>query len=184
MKMISTLTVAFFFLFASAASQAKSLFIEFPDDFMVFYAQFGAAVATPDNAKLLPLMCFPFKSHEIGELVGERTRKFSKETFKKHTKLVGLYVTDSIGEIRTPVDFQDFGKVIYTDAQDFIIKNPDPRNPIGIDETHGRKFSYTKGRAKISNLEFSKQQARWCWSGASYFEDPLYESKQLRKTTK
>jgi hypothetical protein len=181
MKKISALAAFFLFLCASSASQAKPKVIDFPDDFVGFYAQFRAAVATPDNEKLLPLMCFPFKSHEIGELVGERTRKFTPETFKKHNKLAELFVTDSIGEIRTPINWPDLGKVIYTDAQDFIAKNPDPRHPIEVDESYGRSISYTEDRAEISSLEFSKRQGRWCWSGASYLEDPIYESKHPRK---
>ena len=164
------------------ACSAKPLTVNLPDDFVTFYQNFRVATKTSTNENLLPLMCFPFRSRELSELIGERTKKYSAKTFKKYPTLAKSYLSDGMGEVRTPIELPSTGKIIYANAQDFIEKNADPRHPEKIDESFSRDFSYEMGQAKISNLVFEKKQRRWCWSGASYFGDPLDDIKNPRKS--
>ncbi len=179
-KMNLSATAAALFLTHLACS-AQPMTVDLPDDFVVFYQKFRPAVKNPSNESLLPLMCFPFKSRELSEIIDERTNKYSEKIFKKYPTLAESYLIDGIGEIRTKVGLGDIGKAIYTDPQDFIEQNADPRHPKKLDGVFARDFFYKKDQIKITSLTFEKRQGRWCWSGASYFGDPLDDIKHPRK---
>lgn len=181
MKTIRLLLATAAFTLTGLTCDAKPMPVNLPDDFVSFYQNFRVATKTQNNENLLPLMCFPFRSRELSELIGERTKKYSANTFKKYPTLANSYLIDGMGEVHTPIELPSTGKIIYTNAQDFIEKNADPRHPENIDESFSRDFSYEMGQAKISNLLFEKKQRQWCWSGASYFGDPLDDIKNPRK---
>lgn len=173
-----SITAVFFFLHSTC--QAKPKTIDFPDDFVSFYENFRGPAAHPRNETLFPLMCFPFESHEVSEIIDERTRKLSKASFKKHRTLVDLFLSDGRGAVREPEDLGS-GIPIYKDAQDFLGKNTDPRHPANIDESYGKNFSYANDRGQISSLFFEKRNGHWCWSGALYFGDALQDAKAYMK---
>lgn len=183
-KKMRSLFISAALLIIHLACPAKTLTIDLPDDFVVFYQSFRSAAKSPSNENLLPLMCFPFASRELSEIIDERTNRYSKRIFLKFPTLAKSYLVDSIGEVRTEIDSAEIGTVLYTDPQDFIEQNADPRHPKKLDAAYAKVFPHTKDSIKITSLSFEKKQGRWCWSGASYFGDPLDDIKRTQKARK
>lgn len=172
MKIINLLTLSL--AFAASAASADQLHVPYTPEFINFYKEFRQAIVDGNKNEILKMTCFPFLSHESGEMLDERNVKIQKKVFYSRD-LHKFYLQNSAGSIFSSSLDPQPAHQIYDSAEDVIKKNLDPTSPADITMHLRGWFRVSSHSASVSNLKFSEKREKWCWSGADTSE-PISET--------